>query len=469
VSFSCYLEYKDTGVEWLGLAPAHWSLKRLKQVFSERDERSSEGEETLLSVSAYTGVSPRSEIISSGDHLSRAESLEGYKVCFPNDLVVNIMLAWNRGLGFSRFQGIVSPAYCVYRVIDDSEPAFLDYLVRSDQYILYFKAFSSGVIDSRLRIYPDVFGRLFSALPPTDEQHAIVAFLDRETTKIDTLVAEQEKLIELLKEKRQALISHTVTKGLDPKAPMKDSGIEWLSDVPAHWKLSRLKYVAHLIIDCPHETPIYDADGDYLVIRTADVEEGDLDSSKMYRLSEEQFRARTRRQSLLSNDLVYGREGERWGHAALVPESDRYCLGQRMMQFRLGDGHEPQYMMWQLNAISTYRQGEVDTVGATSPHVNVSTIRNYRLAEPAYKEQAEIAVYLAVQTVSISALAREADHAIELLKERRSALISAAVTGKIDVRGLTESTNIVDLMAAAEGSDIGFDPPRLRDSAKGKR
>ena len=154
MSLPRYPKYKDSGVEWLGEVPEHWEVKRFKLIFKEREERSLKGEELLLSVSAYTGVSPRSEVIDNGDHLSRAESLEGYKICHIDDLVMNIMLAWNRGLAFTSYDGIVSPAYCVFYVIDGSEPKFLNYLVRSDRYTLYFKAFSAGVIDSRLRIYP---------------------------------------------------------------------------------------------------------------------------------------------------------------------------------------------------------------------------------------------------------------------------------------------------------------------------
>ncbi len=217
---------------------------------------------------------------------------------------------------------------------------------------------------------------------------------------------------------------------------MKCSDVEWLGDVPDHWNVTRLKYAASLIVDCPHETPIYNADGEFMVIRTADVEEGVLDPREMYRLTEDQYLLRTRRQSLEAADIVYGREGERWGHAALVPESDRYCLGQRMMQFRAGPAFDAAFLMWQLNAESTYRQGEVDTVGATSPHVNVSTLRDYRLTRPPKSEQTVISDFCARETETCDRLILEAERAIALLKERRSALIFAAVTGKIDVRGL---------------------------------
>ncbi|MGQ7244281.1 hypothetical protein ACUN9V_12590 [Salinicola sp. V024] len=224
-TFPKYAEYKDSGVEWLGEIPVHWNLYRFKQVFRERVGRSEDGSEELLSVSAYWGVRPRSDMREDNEHLTRADSLKGYKSCKASDLIMNIMLAWNRGLGFAWQSGIVSPAYSVFVVIDCSEPKFLDYLVRSDEYTRYYKAFSSGVIDSRLRLYPETFGRLFCALPSHFEQIAIAQFLDHETARIDALIDEQKRLIELLKEKRQAVISHAVTKGLDPEVPMKDGGL----------------------------------------------------------------------------------------------------------------------------------------------------------------------------------------------------------------------------------------------------
>ncbi len=159
---------------------------------------------------------------------------------------------------------------------------------------------------------------------------------------------------------------------------------------------------------------------------------------EMYRLSEQEYFRRIRRQPLLPGDIVYGREGERWGHAALVPAGESYCLGQRMMQFRADSETDPAFLMWQLNSASTYHQGDVDTVGATSPHVNVETIRNFVLAHPPLNEQRDIAASLEACVGESNQLIEVASEAMKLLGERRSALISAAVTGQIDVRGLVE-------------------------------
>jgi len=317
----------------------------------------------------------------------------------------------------------VSPSWL--NAYTSSEQANSYFISRSKQSTNLASISSSNLMELLVPVVPD------------SETTQILDFLDRETAKIDALIAEQQRLIELLQEKRQAVISHAVTKGLNPDAPMKDSGVEWLGEVPEHWGLTRLKNATDLIVDCPHETPAYAEDGEFLVVRTADLDGGRLrDESDMKRVDVLEYTNRIRRASLEEHDIVYGREGERWGHAALVPLSSKFCLGQRMMQFRCGPNWEPEFLMWLLNSRAVYLQGALDTVGATSPHVNVATIRNYILPAPPRQEQAFIAGYLANAAAKHDLLIDESKVSSSVLQERRYALISAAVTGQIDVRGL---------------------------------
>lgn len=434
MSLPRYGEYKNSGVRWLGEMPAHWSLQRYKQVFREREERSEAGQETLLSVSAYTGVSPRSEIVDDGDYLSRAESLEGYKVCYPNDLVMNIMLAWNRGLGFSAHHGIVSPAYSVFVPQEGNLPRFLDYMVRSDQVILYYKAFSSGVIDSRLRLYPDTFGSLYCMLPPLSEQTTIAAFLDRETAKIDALIAEQERLIALLAEKRQATISHTVTKGLDPKAPMKDSGVAWLGQVPAHWDMKRVKDCGCDVVDCKNRTPEPHDDGDYFVVRTSCVKDGQFNPVPGYRTDEANFIEWTAKGRPRAGDVLFTREAPT-GEACLAPEELDFCLGQRMMYIRpLKEVLLSEFLLYSIYGGLARERISEKSKGSTVGHLRVGEVGELPLLLPPLDEQQVLVQFLAEELSKLQILAATAERAIALMKERRSALIAAAVTGQIDVR-----------------------------------
>ena len=201
---------KDSGVEWIGMIPKHWELQRFKSIFTECKSVTETGQEDLLSVSEYYGVARRIDKMEDGEYESRADSLVGYKVCKKDDLVINIMLAWKRGLGFSDFDGIVSPAYAVYRG-KDIAPHYFHYLMRTDMYVAEYKRNSKGIIDSRLRMYTDRFNNIMAIVPPLSEQQAIAAYLDEKCTKIDAATENIGKQIDALKRLKRALINEVVT------------------------------------------------------------------------------------------------------------------------------------------------------------------------------------------------------------------------------------------------------------------
>ncbi|WP_231372847.1 restriction endonuclease subunit S [Thioalkalivibrio sp. ALE9] len=439
MSFPTYPEYKDSGVEWLGEVPAHWDVTRFKSIFRERTERSKDGCGELLSVSAYFGVRPRSLSIEEGEFLSRAESLEGYKVCDPGDLVINIMLAWNRGLGVAWTSGIVSPSYSVFSVIDGSNARFLEYLVRSDECTRYFKLHSHGVIDSRLRLYPEVFGRLSGVRPPRDQQIEIARFLDHETGKIDALIEEQRRLIELLKEKRQAVISHAVTKGLDPNVPMKDSGVEWLGEVPAHWSVVKVKHAAKL--ESGHTpskaNPEY-WDGGIPWVSLNDskaLAKNDHISDTRFSISIEGINNSSARM-LPPGAVVFTRDAT-IGLAAITTKE--MTVSQHLIAWLC----DPNRLLSEYLLLVFYgMKGELDrhTFGATLKTIGMPDIRRLFMPLPPLSEQKRIIDSVFERRTRLSEMVEEADKGIRLLRERRSALISAAVTGKIDVRGWSAGT-----------------------------
>src|SRR5690554_3902100 len=241
-----YEHYKDSGVEWLGDIPEHWETRRIKYIFNEINERSEDGNEDLLSVSQYTGVTNKSDKVEAGGMLTNAETLEGYKKVKEGDLVSNIMLAWNGSLGFSPFDGITSPAYSIYRLYGENHNRYFHYLLRTELYKAEFKRNSSGVIESRLRLYTDDFFNIFSILPPLPEQTAIANFLDDKTQKIDQAIGIKEQQIALLKERKQILIHKAVTRGLDETVKLKDSGVEWIGEIPEHWEVRRFKFLCDI-------------------------------------------------------------------------------------------------------------------------------------------------------------------------------------------------------------------------------
>jgi type I restriction enzyme S subunit len=231
-----YPKYKDSGEQWLGQIPDHWEMRKSKYIWQELNSVSETGKEQLLSVSQYDGVKPASEN-------SRSESCKGYKIVAKDNLVINIMLAWLGGLGVSGYEGIVSPAYCVYRPIIDVNTRFLHYLYKTPMYLAEFARHSTGVVPSRWRMYTDDFGQVITLLPPLAEQEAMVAYLDEQTGKIDAAIEREQKMIDLLEERKQIIIQQAVTKGLNTNAKMKDSGIEWIGEMPEHWDKYKVKHL----------------------------------------------------------------------------------------------------------------------------------------------------------------------------------------------------------------------------------
>ena len=214
-----YNSYKPSGIDYIGEIPSEWSTIKIKHLFKEINEKSSTGNEELLSVSQYTGVTPKREKIDEEeDNLTNAATLEGYKLVQVNDLVINIMLAWNGCLGVSNYNGISSPAYCVYRLKTEDNPKYFDYLFRTEIYKAEFKRNSTGIIDSRLRLYTDKFFNIYSILPPKNVQNRIVEFLERKLKLFDALMfsnslifGKSSRKAGLLQEYKNTLIYEAVT------------------------------------------------------------------------------------------------------------------------------------------------------------------------------------------------------------------------------------------------------------------
>ena len=236
---------KDCGIEWVGKIPADWTIQKNKVLFKEVNDRCDDGSKyILLSVSEYTGVTPRSTIIKDGEYETHAETLDGYKICRAGDIVMNIMLAWKRATAASSYEGIISPAYCIYRG-KGINTKYFHYLFRTDNCAEMFKRYSTGIIDSRLRLYPDVFLALKSIVPPLTEQNQIASFLDSECSRIDSVIKKTRASIEEYKKLKQAVITQAVTKGIRPNREMKDSGIEWIGYMPKEWELIPFRHILH--------------------------------------------------------------------------------------------------------------------------------------------------------------------------------------------------------------------------------
>ena len=423
-----YPSYKPSGVKWLGEIPSHWEVNKAKYLWKESFSVSENGNEELLSVSQYDGITP-----AKGD--SRSESLQGYKIVSENDLVINIMLAWMGGLGVSKYDGIVSPAYCVYKLTNDSNPKYLHYLYKTPLYLAEFARRSSGVIPSRWRMYTDDFGQVVSLLPPRKEQDAIVEYLDEKMAKIDAAIAQQQKMIDLLNERKQIIINRAVTRGLNPNARMKDSGVEWIGEVPEGWEVKKLGYCIDILPGYAFPSQDFVENGIKL-LRGINV------SPEKIRWEESVYWNKTiddtlKKYLLEVNDLVVGLDRTWIGsgtRVAIVKKEDLPCLlVQRVCRIRPTNMMSINYIYYLLSNNLFYNALAVDTTGVSVPHISTEQIKKVVVPIPELSEQNAIVEYIEMHIASINKAIRAANKQISLLQERKQIIINALVTGKVMV------------------------------------
>ncbi|TCO75818.1 restriction endonuclease subunit S [Chromatocurvus halotolerans] len=408
--------------------------RRFKYFMPERNEFSSTGEETLLSVSEYYGVKPRAEAFDDESAESRAESLEGYRIVRAGDFVMNYMLAWKGAYGVSDHDGIVSPAYAVYKIDPTyADRRFIHHRLRSEHMRSVFRARSKGIIESRLRLYPDAFLSMELELPDLDTQKAIADFLDRETARIDQLIGKKQRLVELQKIRRLAEVTQLLCNGTRTPSTRKRSGLDWMDDIPGHWQWVRMKDVCSEVIDCKNRTPPQVDEGQYWVIRTTCIKEGQFVQSGGYPTDKDSYEEWTKRGKPSAGDVLITREAP-MGEACLYPEDLEACLGQRMMLYRPNKKlMRASYIVHTIySAIGQHYVG-LRRKGSTVGHLRVPEVYNFPCLMPPLDEQDEILARLDANLDTYTALGEKIHASIDQLKEYRSALITAAVTGQIDV------------------------------------
>jgi type I restriction enzyme S subunit len=425
-----YPAMKDSGVPWLGEVPEHWEVLRLKYVLRERDTRSNDGSEQLLRVSQFTGVTERKRADGDDEPDTRAASLVGYKRVELNDLVVNIMLAWNGSMGVSAYSGITSPAYCVYRFGGHSEPWYLHYLLRSPRYKARIKAVSTGVVESRLRLYTDDLYCLEAIVPPLPEQAAIVRFLDYVDRRIRRYIHAKQKLIKLLEEQKQAIIHRAVTRGLGPNVRLKPSGVEWLGDVPEHWEVERVKQTAQVLRGKFTHRPRNDLalyDGPYPFIQTGEVARADKSITSYRQTLNDRGLAVSKMSP--AGTLVMTIAANIGDVAVLDFEA---CFPDSIVGFVPRDNIERDFLYYVFRAMKPelLREAPVNTQG----NLNVDRIGSRGIAVPATIEQQFIVRQIEARTTGLNAAIDHAQREISLLREYRTRLIADVVTGKLDVR-----------------------------------
>lgn len=424
---------ENTKTAWLFEFPAHWTVLRIKNLFQEMDSRSETGSEELLSVSHYTGVTLKRESLENeDDHLTNAESLVGYKLVQQGDLVINIMLAWNGSLGISPYNGITSPAYCVYRIKGDNNPEYFGYLFTTNLFKAEFRRHSTGIIDSRLRLYSDRFFSIFTVVPPKDEQDDIVQYIKAQEEKINLFIQKKQRFIELLKEQRQIVIHQVVTKGLNQKVKLKSSGIEWLGDIPTHWEVRRLKecLIGKLKYGANESGEEYNPNW-YRYIRITDFSlDGKLSDENKLSLSPEIGAE----YELQDGDILFARSGATVGKTFqfhYVSEEEKYCYAGYLIKatpdeniilsdFLFNFTNSKAFENWK-NSI--FNKATIENIGADKYSV-------LKIPIPPIEEQKQIVSHIKTETATIDTAIAKAEREIELIREYKEAMIAEAVMGK---------------------------------------
>ena len=434
-------EMKHSGIEWIGDIPKEWEVRRIKSIFTERTELSENGDETLLSVSEYYGVANRKDKIEDGEFVSRAESLVGYKKCYEGDLVSNIMLAWKGSLGVTDIDGIVSPAYCVYKPSKEIFPHYYHYLFRTSLFTSIFRLFSKGIIDSRLRLYSPYFYAISTLSPPLPEQQKIADYLDKVCGEVDELVVLQEKMIEELKAYKQSVITEAVTKGLNPNAPMKDSGVDWIGEIPEHWNYIKLGLLFQFKGGYAFNSDKYVQNSNNQVIRIGNVKNNLLllDTSPVY--VDDETAGIAKNYELKPGCILFtmtGTKGKRdYFYTLLLKKSD-FCkklyLNQRVGCFIAKMDICPNYYNYLLKDNRILDQVFLYETGtANQGNLGIESISRTMLHFPPIEEQQAIASYLDSKCSEIDALIAIKQQKIEELKDYKKSVIYEYVTGKKEV------------------------------------
>ena len=409
MQFKQYPSYKNSGVEWLGDVPEHWYIFKSNKIFKQSNVRSYESDEQLTASQKY-GVIPQSLYMKKEESkvVLALSGIDNFKHVDKNDFVISLR-SFQGGIELCFYDGCVSPAYTVLKPNKVINYSFWSYLFKSTIYISVLNTAVDGIREGKTISYTN-FGKIYINIPPLSEQAQIANYLDTETTRIDNLIAKQEKLIELLEEQRKSIISHAVTKGLNPNAPMKDSGVEWLGEVPEHWKIGRLKNLLSINNGSDYkEFEVENSENSYPVYGSGGV----FTYSSKYIYDQE--------------SVLLGRKGTI--NKPLYVTSPFWAVD-TMFYSQVKQGVHGKYVYYQALGFPYDRYSS----NTALPSMTQTDLLNLSVAIPIISEQIEITQFLDNENTMFDNLISKQKKLIEKLKEYRASIISHAVTGKIDVR-----------------------------------
>ncbi|MDV2454673.1 restriction endonuclease subunit S [Acinetobacter towneri] len=451
--FKKYDAYKDSGIDWIGKIPASWDVKRLKAPLAERNEKNDPIKtDFILSLTMHQGVIPQSEKTGGGN--KPKEDLTAYKLARPNDIVLNSMNVIVGSVGLSKYFGVVSPVYYMLYARDGAHTniGYYNYIFQSQAFqknlgrlgtgILIKKSETSGKLNTiRMKISMDDLNNELLPIPSFFEQNQIVEFLNQKTSEIDQAIAIKEQQIALLNERKQIVIQKAVTQGLNPNVAMKDSSVEWIGQIPEHWKIvTKLKFISSLKGRQGWQglkADEYIDEGPF-VVSSAHFDGLNIEWHKCPHVSKERYEMDAHIQ-LKVGDILLMKDGAKMGKLAFVSNlPDLACLNSHLLLIRSlkkADKYffDAKYMLYFMLSGKFQDYVQVKGTGTTFMGISQESIGNFPLALPSFEEQIEIASFLDQKLSEFDCGKELLLSQIEKLKEYKTTLINDAVTGKIKV------------------------------------
>lgn len=436
-------ELKDSGVEWIGKIPKDWEVKKVKHVFEEISEKNYSEDAELLSLYTHLGVKPQKELEARGN---KAQTVIEYKIVKKNDIVVNKMLAWMGAIGMSEYNGVISPAYNIYRKYNkDVETRFYHHLFRTKRFANECYKNGWGIMLMRWTTTPERFKDIYIPyIPKLDEK--IANFLDEKTSQFDLIISKKEKLIERLEEAKKSLISEVVTGKVKvvktddgyelvkrSSEEMKASGVEWLGQIPKDWEYGQLKYLCSYITDGAHISPETE-NGVYPFLSVKDLKNGNLDFKNCLLTSSNNYEYLKRNScNPKLGDVLISKDGT-IGKTVTIEYDKNFVVASSLVILRPKKFLQPKYFEYILNSKSAQEQINSFVKGAALPRISITHLKEILLPFTSDTiEQGDIVDYLSIELNRIDSILYKINLQIEKLKEAKQSLISEAVTGKIEI------------------------------------
>ena len=424
-------EMKDSGIEWIGEIPVEWTLQRGKTIFAQRLTKGNQTEILLAATQKY-GMLPQSEV-EGVVQVKEDADLQQFRTVHKGDFVISLR-SFQGGFEYSQYEGVCSPAYQVFYNTNPICHNYYRLLFKSDGFIQKMNSMTVGIREGKNIQYSD-FANSLIPIPPIGQQHLIADYLDRKCSQIDAIIARQQEVIEKLKAYKLSVITEAVTKGLKPDVPMKDSGVEWIGEIPEHWIVSSLRYGLQNIQTGPFGSQLhaedYIEDGVF-VINPANIVEGfivpDNRCSITFKKAQE-----LSRHFLNKGDIIFARRGEMGRCAYFSGDAQQYLCGTGCIKMQCNPNLLPEFIAWFLQTSCVKQYLTLNSVGTTMANLNTTIISGIPAVFPPICEQEKIVQYIKSKINKIDCVLKNEVRIVDKLTEYKKSLIYEVVTGKKEV------------------------------------